>query len=156
MREVLEPDAGAKCVTRQKTIRTWLSCPGNTAGWFLRYQPEKNTWLDRSYSRFVSLDYCGWKYCSLVYYERKTLLNDCWFRRTSETNRVTRMETLFFLIIMALLASVFPRPRMGPRWPDVAWLRLYVSRTAERRPCHEPAATARVPSSFPAYPICNT
>jgi len=27
-----------------------------------------------SISLFVSLDYCGWKYCSLVYCERK----HCW------------------------------------------------------------------------------
>jgi hypothetical protein len=37
---------------------------------------------------FVSLVYCGWKYCSLVCCERKTLLDGCWFCWSSETNRV--------------------------------------------------------------------
>jgi hypothetical protein len=36
------------------------------------------------HSLFVSLVYCGWKYGSLVYYERKILLDDCWFDWTSD------------------------------------------------------------------------
>jgi hypothetical protein len=39
-------------------------------------------------SLFVSLVYCGWKYCSLVCCKRKTLLDDCWFRWLAQTNRV--------------------------------------------------------------------
>jgi hypothetical protein len=40
-----------------------------------------------SFSLFVSLVYYGWKYCSLVCCERKTLLDDCWFRWIAQTNR---------------------------------------------------------------------
>jgi hypothetical protein len=39
-------------------------------------------------SLFVSLVYYGWKYCSLVYCERKTLLDGCWFGWIAQTNRV--------------------------------------------------------------------
>jgi hypothetical protein len=37
---------------------------------------------------FVSLVYCGGKYYSLVYCERKTLLDGCWFGWIGRTNRV--------------------------------------------------------------------
>jgi hypothetical protein len=39
------------------------------------------------YSLLISLVYCGWKYCSLVCRERKTLLDDCWFHWIAQTNR---------------------------------------------------------------------
>jgi hypothetical protein len=53
------------------------------------------------YSLFISLIYCGWKYCSLVYCERKTLLDDCWFGWIAQTNRVLVIASIsresFFL-----------------------------------------------------------
>jgi hypothetical protein len=55
---------------------------------------------------FVSLVYCGWKYYSLVYCERKTLLDDCWFYWSSETNRV--------LAGVACMAPQWPNPHHRP------------------------------------------
>jgi hypothetical protein len=40
------------------------------------------------YSLFVSLVYCGWKYCLLIYYERKILLDGYWFCWYAQTNKV--------------------------------------------------------------------
>jgi hypothetical protein len=79
---------------------------------------------------FVSLVYCGWKYYSLIYCERKTLLDSCWFCWCSETKRVptNRCKVLggirvlrFFLFSAALSHAV-------------DWLKESVSSLAQLQP----------------------
>jgi hypothetical protein len=53
-----------------------------------------------SHNLFVSLDYCGWKYCSLVCCERKTLLDNCWFCWYAQTNKVpVSLDVIMCLLI---------------------------------------------------------
>jgi hypothetical protein len=51
-------------------------------------------WENITLSLFVSLVYRGWKYYSLVYYKRKTLLDGCWFGWIAQTN--DRPSTLHY------------------------------------------------------------
>jgi hypothetical protein len=52
-----------------KTIRRWKhSCTCSSNMKEFRFTSCSFRWF-----------YCGWKYCSLIYCERKILLNDCWF-----------------------------------------------------------------------------